>query len=140
SGGAGGTTSSHASTGSHTSNASGSGGAATSSTSSTTSTTSASSGGSSGTGGGPSFLSKFPDTMSKIAVLADQLPDGMTSGQQQFVATHFVGSQKLTLGISGALRAINPAFLVLHYHLAIWQSAPSTDFILDGKTWSNDYP
>ena len=29
---------------------------------------------------------------------------------------------------------------MLHYHLAIWQSAPSVDFILDGMTWSNDYP
>jgi hypothetical protein len=57
-----------------------------------------------------------------------------------FAATHFVGSQKLTLSISGPLRAYNPKFLVLHYHLSIWQSAPSVDFILDGTTWGNDYP
>ncbi len=96
---------------------------------------------SSGTGGaGGSTASKWPDTTATIAVLADQLPDGMTSGQQSFAATHFVGSQKLTLDISGPLRAINPQFLVLHYHLSIWQSAPAVDFILDGTTWGNDYP
>jgi len=51
-----------------------------------------------------------------------------------------VGSQKLVLGATRALRAINPNFVVLHYHLAMWQSAPSTSFIVDGQSWSNDYP
>lgn len=94
---------------------------------------------SAGTGGG-STPSKWPDTTATIAVLADQLPDGMTSGQQSFAAHHFVGSQKLTLAISQPLRALNPQFLVLHYHLSIWQSAPAVDFIIDGTTWGNDYP
>ena len=84
--------------------------------------------------------SKWPDTTATIAVLVDQLPDGMSAAQQMFVAKHFVGSQKLTLSISGPLRAQNPKFLVLHYHLAIWQSAPGVTFILDGNTWGNDYP
>jgi hypothetical protein len=35
---------------------------------------------------------------------------------------------------------LQPNFLVLHYHLAIWQSAPNVLFIVDGKTWGNDYP
>lgn len=64
----------------------------------------------------------------------------MSAGQTQFAATHFVGSQKLTLDISQSLRAITPGFLVLHYHLAMWQSAPTVDFIVDGVNWSNDYP
>jgi hypothetical protein len=121
------------------------------------SSTSSSTGGgstssSSGTGG--TTTSKWPDTTATIGVLVDQLPDGMTGGQNMFVATHFVGSQKLTLNISGPIRAINPNFLVLHYHLAIWQSDPGTTlwpqdpsmnaggttFILDGMTWGNDYP
>lgn len=99
-------------------------------------------GGSGGSGGGSGVrgIARFPDTSSSIAVLADQLPAGLTAAQQQLAATRFVGSQKLTLEISGALRAINPDFVVLHYHLAMWQPAPGVNFILDGKTWGNDYP
>jgi hypothetical protein len=51
-----------------------------------------------------------------------------------------VGTQKLTLAQSQPLRALAPNFLVLHYHLAIWQSAPSVTFIIDGMNWGNDYP
>ena len=81
----------------------------------------------------------FPDTSKRIAVLADQLP-GLSVPQRMFVVSHFVGTQKLTLDLSKPLRALSPDFLVLHYHLAIWQSAPGVDFIVDGKTWGNDYP
>src|SRR4051812_31379445 len=56
-------------------------------------------GGGRGRGGGGSG-SKFPDTSAIIAVLADQLPGGMTAAQQQFAATRFVGTQKLTLALS----------------------------------------
>jgi hypothetical protein len=107
--------------------------------------TSAGGGGTGGTstgggGSGGDLLAKFPDSWGSIAVLADQLPSGMTDPQVGFAATHFVGSQKLVLDISGAIRAKNPGFVVLHYHLAMWQSAPGVDFIVDGKTWGNDYP
>jgi hypothetical protein len=93
-------------------------------------------------GGGDSAVvgSKWPSTNATIAVLADQLPNGMSTEQQSFAASHFVGSQKLTLSISGPLRAVNPNFIVLHYHLSIWQSAPATTFIIDGVNWGNDYP
>jgi hypothetical protein len=83
--------------------------------------------------------SRFPDTTATIAILSDQLPN-MTTQQQEFAATHYVGSQKLVLGTTRALRALNPNFVVLHYHLAMWQSAPSVSFITDGLHWSNDYP
>jgi hypothetical protein len=83
--------------------------------------------------------SRFPDTTATIAILADQLPT-MTAQQQGFAATHYVGSQKLVLETTRELRALNPNFLVLHYHLAMWQSAPSVTFITDGQHWSNDYP
>ena len=98
-----------------------------------------SNGGGGGGSGGNDPFSKFPDTSRTIAILADQLPNGMTQGQLQFVASHYVGTQKLTLNLSNPIRAINPKFLVLHYHLAIWQSAPGIDFIIDGNTWGNDY-
>lgn len=81
----------------------------------------------------------FPDTFSGIALLVDQLPT-MNAAQMQFAATHYVGTEKQLLSVTQALRALNPAFLVLHYHLAMWQSAPATQFIVDGTTWSNDYP
>jgi hypothetical protein len=81
----------------------------------------------------------WPDSTAQIRVLADQLPDGLTPAQQTFVVTHMVGTQKLTLDQSRPLRALAPDFLVLHYHLAIWQSAPGIDFIVDGQTWGNDY-
>ena len=56
------------------------------------------------------------------------------------MVSHFVGTQKLTLALSRPLRALKPDFLVLHYHLAMWQSAPTTSFILDGNDWANDFP
>jgi hypothetical protein len=81
----------------------------------------------------------FPDTNASIALLVDQLPT-MNMAQMQFATSHYVGTEKQLLPVTQALRAINPAFLVLHYHLAMWQSAPATQFIVDGTTWSNDYP
>jgi hypothetical protein len=81
----------------------------------------------------------WPDSSAQIRILADQLPP-LDASQVAFVAAHFVGSQKLTLDQSQPIRAIAPDFLVLHYHLSIWQSAPGVDFIVDGRTWGNDYP
>jgi hypothetical protein len=87
----------------------------------------------------PASANRFPDTTVTLAILSDQLPN-LNAQQAQFAATHYVGSQKLLLGAARALRAINPNFVVLHYHLAMWQSAPATSFITDGLTWGNDYP
>jgi hypothetical protein len=82
---------------------------------------------------------EFPDTSTRIAVLTDQLTGLMSEAQIRFAATHYVGTQKLTLNLSRSLRAINPRFLVLHYHLAMWQSAPNVTFITDDNTWGNDF-
>ena len=81
----------------------------------------------------------FPDTYGAIAILADQLPS-MSAAQLQFAATHYVGTQKQLRSVTQALRAISSNFLVLHYHLAMWQSAPTVTFIVDGVSWGNDYP
>ena len=81
----------------------------------------------------------YPDTNATIALLVDQLPT-MNSAQMTFATSHYVGTEKQVLSVTQQLRALNPNFLVLHYHLALWQSAPTTDFIIDGKTWGNDYP
>jgi len=82
---------------------------------------------------------QYPDTFGSIALLVDQLPT-MNMAQMVFATSHYVGTEKQVLSVTQALRAINPAFLVLHYHLAMWQSAPATDFIVNGTTWGNDYP
>lgn len=82
----------------------------------------------------------FPDTTARIAILTDQLPGGMTEAQVRFAATHYVGTQKLSLQLSRPLRAVNPDFLVLHYRLAMWQSAPHVNYVVDGLNWANDYP
>lgn len=81
----------------------------------------------------------FPDTTSTISILTDQLPN-LTAAQERFVVDHFVGTEKQTLSQSRPLRALKADFLVLHYHLSMWQSAPATTFIVDGVNWSNDYP
>ncbi|HWZ88154.1 MAG TPA: putative glycoside hydrolase, partial [Polyangiaceae bacterium] len=60
--------------------------------------------------------------------------------QLTFATSHYVGTEKQLLPVTQALRAKNPKFLVLHYHLSMWQSAPATQFIIDGKSWGNDYP
>jgi hypothetical protein len=128
---AGGSSSSGGSSGGSSSNGSGSG----------SSSGSSSGSGSSGGGDGGVVLPSgrsYPDTFSSIAILTDQLPSAMPAAQQQFAATHYVGTEKQLLPDTQALRAYNPNFLVLHYHLAMWQSA--VDFIIDGTTWGNDLP
>jgi len=95
-----------------------------------------------GAAGTPSTLPSgrsFVDTNAIIAILADQFPQ-MSSAQMTFATSHYVGTEKQLLPVTRALRAQNPNFLVLHYHLSMWQSAPSTDFIIDGTSWGNDYP
>ena len=82
----------------------------------------------------------FPDTSTRIAILTDQLPTTMSDAQMRFAATHYVGTQKLSRNLSKPIRAVNPAFLVLHYHLAMWQAAPNVTFIVDGNRWANDFP
>jgi Hypothetical glycosyl hydrolase family 15 len=89
----------------------------------------------------------FPDTTASIAVLTDQLPT-MNQAQMTFATGHYVGTEKQLVAVTQALRALNPNFLVLHYHLSMWQSAPTTMFILPDAScgagvpvcWANDYP
>jgi hypothetical protein len=56
------------------------------------------------------------------------------------VASHFVGSQKLFVPETEALRKLNPKFIMLHYHLGIWQTASNHPLIINGTAWGNDYP
>ncbi len=101
-----------------------------------------SSGGGSGSGSSSGSLPSgrsYPDTNAVIALLVDQLPQ-MNMAQMQFATSHYVGTEKQVLATTQQLRALNKDFLVLHYHLCMWQSGPNTPFICDGMTWCNDYP
>jgi hypothetical protein len=84
------------------------------------------------------FARVFPDATNKTMIFVDQLPtiNSLTPEQVEFIATHYVGAQKLTVPTTDAIRAINPDFIMLHYHLAIWQSY--VDYIVDGYNWAND--
>ncbi|GAB6162478.1 hypothetical protein JCM12298_16370 [Desulfothermus naphthae] len=85
----------------------------------------------------------FPESTCKILILTDQLPGNMSERQIRFVANHYVGSQKLTLSISKRIRfytrLLKRPFVVLHYHLGIWQQNPKHQFIIDGEHWGNDW-
>jgi len=58
-----------------------------------------------------------PDTTNTVSIWADQI-NTYNDLQNQFVATNFVGSQKLTKNRIDAIRQYNPNFIVLQYHKA----------------------
>jgi len=59
----------------------------------------------------------IPNTAQGVHVWADQLQT-YNDRQNEFVAGHFVGSQKLTKDRTDAIRNYNPDFIVLQYHKA----------------------
>lgn len=77
---------------------------------------------------------QFPDTHSGIAVFSEQLPSSLSSGQLSFVASHYVGTQKIPRMQIDAIRALNPGFILLHYRLGC-EDGPAP--ILIGETWTN---
>lgn len=76
----------------------------------------------------------FPDTVGGIYIFADQLPDSMSSPQISFAAQHYVGSMKMRLSLTQALRAYNANFIMLHYRLA---HGAGTQQIVIGDSWSS---
>ncbi len=60
----------------------------------------------------------FPIVDSGVGVFVDQLKNGMTDEQTEFMATNAVGSQKLVYNLAESMRAYNPDFIVVQYHLA----------------------
>jgi hypothetical protein len=62
----------------------------------------------------------LPDTSHWTRVFADQLDvAAMTPAQLEFCATRMVGTQKIVKRRANELRAYNPDFLVLGYHLGV---------------------
>ncbi len=93
----------------------------------------------------------FPDTSDGIYVFNDQLAGwSMTEEQYQFAATHYAGTQKMTLTDVRHLRQTNPDFIVLHYRLGLglgYQAAdgacqPSGEWLtfIDGDEWVQEWP
>ncbi len=78
----------------------------------------------------------FPDTRDCIRVYVDQLPSQITDAQWRFVATHYVGSQKMPRSWTRHARRLNPNFLMLHYQLAVGlgPAASYTEDILTNQT------
>ena len=83
-------------------------------------------------------LRTFPDTSTTIGVFADQLPGGMTTAQDQFAATHYAGTQKLTTNLIDPIRAYNSDFIMLQYRLGDRDSGDTTQWI-HNNTWSSDW-
>lgn len=78
----------------------------------------------------------FPDTRDKIAIFTDQLPTELTDAQWHFIATHYVGTQKMPRSWARHIRQLNPTFIILHYQLAL--GAGPAPF-LEGEKWINDF-
>jgi len=78
----------------------------------------------------------FPDTRNGIAIFTDQLPSHQTDAQLRFVATHYVGSQKMTRTWTRHMRTLAPNFLMLHYQLAVGEGPAA---FVDGDKWVNDF-
>ena len=64
----------------------------------------------------------------------------MNIAQMRFATSHYVGTEKQLVAVTQALRALNPNFIVLHYHLSMWQSAPATTFILPDAEMQRSRP
>ena len=81
---------------------------------------------------------RFPDTSDTIRVFVDQLPSNLTRAQRHFVATRYVGTQKLLAIQIDSLRAYNPNFIMLHYRLGTRQADSSITHIHNNR-WATDW-
>jgi hypothetical protein len=80
---------------------------------------------------------KFPDAGGQILIFTDELPGQPTDAQWQFIASHYVGTQKELLSWTQHVRQLNPNFLMLHYQLALGNGPAQ---FIDGNSWTNDFP
>lgn len=109
--------------------------------------------------GGPGLVSAqeddlppvFPDTTHGIHVFNDQIDvHHLSNAQAEFAATHYAGTQKLTLSGAQRLRTHNPDLVVLHYRLGLGlgyrradaNCQPAGDYleIIQGNEWVREWP
>jgi hypothetical protein len=81
-------------------------------------------------------LLPYPQTANTTRALVDQILVGQSVTQKQieFVANYLAGSQKNTNSLNNPVKAINPNWHSLHYHLAIWNGPAA---IIINNTWTN---
>jgi PKD repeat protein len=92
----------------------------------------------------------WPDTTRGVHAFSDQLPTTLSDAQVRFAASHFAGTQKMTRADADRLRAVNPAFLILHYRLGLglgYRAAdascqPTGDWlrVIEGDDWVQEWP
>src|SRR5947209_6512195 len=81
-------------------------------------------------------ISAFPITTNGIYPLSDQIDPGWSDRLVRFLATHFVGSQKMLPGENARYVADNPNWVLLNYRLAT--SSGPVPYIHNGS-WSSDW-
>jgi hypothetical protein len=81
----------------------------------------------------------FPVTNNGIYLLSDQLSDLQDYSTQltHFIATHFVGTEKLTADQNAPFVAVNPNWVLLNYRLAT--SSGPVEYILNNGQWGSDW-
>ena len=92
----------------------------------------------------------WPDTTNGIHVFNDQLDANLSAAQWHFAAVHYAGTQKMVRSDAERLRAINPAFLILHYRLGPGLGyrtiqgtcSPTGEYlqIVEGDSWVQEWP
>jgi len=81
-------------------------------------------------------VSAFPATTDGIYILSDQLWNNLSNQMVQFIASHYVGTQKLTPTENARYVADNASWVLLSYRLAT-TSGP-VDYIINGQ-WGSDW-
>ena len=81
-------------------------------------------------------LQPYPHTSNATRVLVDQIMYAytITPKRIEFIANYLVGSQKNLRQLIDPVKAINPNWQSLHYHLSIWNNSEA-EIIIDNK-WS----
>ena len=84
-------------------------------------------------------LPAYPETWDATRVLVDQIAGGysITRERTEFIAGYLAGSQKNTRDLLDPVKAINPAWRSLHYHLAIWNGP--AEIIIDNKWTKSEW-
>ncbi|MBN2499270.1 MAG: hypothetical protein JXB38_00805 [Anaerolineales bacterium] len=94
----------------------------------------------------------LPDTWEDIHVFNDQLWLYDNPAWVEFSAMHYDGTQKMTRADADALRAVNPAFILLNYRLGMGLGYQSTDgwdtcnfngewlAVIEGNDWVQEWP
>jgi PKD repeat protein len=82
-------------------------------------------------------INAFPNTSNGIFILSDQLNAGLSNQMVKFIASHFVGDEKMLPAENARYVADNPNWVLLNYRLAT-TSGPA--LYITGGQWGSDWP